>query len=576
MSADHDDTDSNGESDFEEDDHYDESFKVMKSDEYIGAMLKQLNSQRMNNIYCDFTICVGGKEYPVHQNILATRSEYFKTMFNSKMKEGLDKRVEIKETSNQCMERILDFLYTGKMRFSLQTVEETIRCASLLQLHDLLWHSSEFVATVFTIENCLHFHQLAKLHSMHYLVRKTSQYVLRHFYIVSQHESWKALNVEDLETLVSSKDLMVKSEQVVYESIIGWVKHDIQTRRQHFPSLFKHVRLRSIPVNYVTEVIRKEDLLYEFRECTEVVLKHFVEMSTSIPNVPRKGYFPDMKINFVSHSHCGNFYLNKQVKVKQCNPHTKKNISALTVNKHKVYFCIPNNINYNTHDVVCYDGESWDTLVTLPQKFEVQHMVISESEHFKGKFYPQHTSNRECLFFFGRTQNNGKNQIRIWNLKSDNLENCAYSSSNCFRIGASVITSDLCSVVDIYDSDVKNPEKPWKRGNNMNVARKDFAAVNFNNRIYCFGGLDSHNIAILNGEFMNTADGVWTMLTNNIPLPIDNATACCVGDHIAVYGSSSKGRICTMNVHTEEWEVWTENEDENMLLQGKGILFTSS
>ncbi|XP_078487672.1 kelch-like protein 38 [Ciona intestinalis] len=489
MSADHDDTDSNGESDFEEDDHYDESFKVMKSDEYIGAMLKQLNSQRMNNIYCDFTICVGGKEYPVHQNILATRSEYFKTMFNSKMKEGLDKRVEIKETSNQCMERILDFLYTGKMRFSLQTVEETIRCASLLQLHDLLWHSSEFVATVFTIENCLHFHQLAKLHSMHYL-------------------SWKALNVEDLETLVSSKDLMVKSEQVVYESIIGWVKHDIQTRRQHFPSLFKHVRLRSIPVNYVTEVIRKEDLLYEFRECTEVVLKHFVEMSTSIPNVPRKGKYNN------------NFYLS------------------------------PINFQIN-----CLD--------------------------------------RECLFFFGRTQNNGKNQIRIWNLKSDNLENCAYSSSNCFRIGASVITSDhrifllggllpeenyssVCSVVDIYDSDVKNPEKPWKRGNNMNVARKDFAAVNFNNRIYCFGGLDSHNIAILNGEFMNTADGVWTMLTNNIPLPIDNATACCVGDHIAVYGSSSKGRICTMNVHTEEWEVWTENEDENMLLQGKGFLFTSS
>ncbi|XP_078490326.1 kelch-like protein 12 [Ciona intestinalis] len=386
--SDHDDTDSNGESDFEEDDHYDESFKVMKSDEYIGAMLEQLNGQRMDNTYCDFTICVGEKEYPVHQNILATRSEYFKTMFNSKMKEGLDKQVEIKEISNQCMERILDFLYTGKMRFSLQTVEETIRCASLMQLHDLLWHSSEYVATVFTMENCLHFHQLAKLHSMDYLVRRAIQYVLHHFYMVSQQESWKALNVEDLETLVSSKDLMVKSEQVVYESIIGWVKHDIQTRRHHFPTLFNHVRLRSLSVNYVTDVIRKEALIFESTGCTEVVLKHFVEISTSIPNVPRKGYFPEMKINFVSHSHCGIFYLNKQVKVKQSKRHTKKEISTATVHNRKVYFCIQDIDYHNRYDVVCYDGETWEVLTTISFGPQIQHMVVCESRHFQGKFYP--------------------------------------------------------------------------------------------------------------------------------------------------------------------------------------------
>nr|XP_002124498.2 uncharacterized protein LOC100176377 [Ciona intestinalis] len=209
-------------------------------------------------------------------------------------------------------------------------------------------------------------------------------------------------------------------------------------------------------------------------------------------------------------------------------------------------------------------------------------MVVCESRHFQGK-------NRECLFFFERQ---GKTDIRIFDFKSEQL---IYKNSSpiCFRIGASVITSgrlilllggllpednysSVCSFVDIYDNDATHFKKPWKRGKNMNVPRKDFAAVNYNNRIYCFGGFDSHNIAILNGEYMNTADGVWTMLTNKIPLPLRDATACCVGDHIAVYDSWSKGRIRTMNVHTEEWEVWTENEDENMLLQGKGFLFTSS
>ncbi|XP_078485804.1 uncharacterized protein LOC144744622 isoform X2 [Ciona intestinalis] len=122
----------------------------------------------------------------------------------------------------------------------------------------------------------------------------------------------------------------------------------------------------------------------------------------------------------------------------------------------------------------------------------------------------------------------------------------------------------------------------------MKVARRNFAAVKLHSRIYCFGnicyktiyhcykqlnpgGIGLNDTRLSSGEFMNIVDGVWTMLTNNIPLQLGEASACCVGDHIVMYGS---GKICSMNSYTEEWKIWSENEG-NKLLQGKVILFTS-
>ncbi|XP_078485901.1 uncharacterized protein LOC144744628 isoform X2 [Ciona intestinalis] len=105
----------------------------------------------------------------------------------------------------------------------------------------------------------------------------------------------------------------------------------------------------------------------------------------------------------------------------------------------------------------------------------------------------------------------------------------------------------------------------------MKVARRNFAAVKLHSKIYCFGGIGLNDTRLSSGEFMNIVDGVWTMLTNNIPLQLGEASACCVGDHIVMYGSR---KICSMNSYTEEWKIWSENE-ENKLLQDKGVLFTS-
>ncbi|XP_078483566.1 kelch-like protein 38 isoform X2 [Ciona intestinalis] len=498
----------------------DKTSKVMKSEEYPWMMLEQLNKQRMNNLYCDFTICIDDEEYPVHQGILAARSEYFNAMFTSKLKEGFEKRVEIKESSKQCIERILGFLYSGKIELSVENIEETIRCAALMEIPDLLEVASEYVVSLFNAGNCIHFRGLGKLLYMDDLVKKADKYLLDHFRDVCRDESWNELSAEDVEMFISSEDVVVESEEIVYECMVGWVKHHLQSRKQYFPTLFKHIRLTSMRKKFMKDVISKEELVYEFHDCCKVVSKHHFDSIESTTLNARYGDFPDGNVNFVLDVRYGKFNLHEnKVEVKQ-NENHNRTITASTIYENKVYMC-------SNDQVKSYDGKTWEDITTLPDDMQCQHMVVCEAEkYYSGRIFILGGNQYDCRF------------------------------------------APACGLVDIYEDD----KQSWTRGKDMKVARRNFAAVKLHSRIYCFGGIGLNDTRLSSGEFMNIVDGVWTMLTNNIPLQLGEASACCVGDHIVMYGSSCSGKICSMNSYIEEWKIWSENE-QNKLLQGKVILF---
>nr|XP_026695825.1 kelch-like protein 2 isoform X2 [Ciona intestinalis] len=358
----------------------DKTSKVMKSEEYPWMMLEQLNKQRMNNLYCDFTICIDDEEYPVHQGILAARSEYFNAMFTSKLKEGFEKRVEIKESSKQCVERILGFLYSGKIELSVGNIEETIRCAALMQIPDLLQVAADYVHSIFNAENCIHFRGLAKLHSMDDLVKKADKYVLVHFRDVCLDGSWNELSAEDVEMFISSEDVVVESEEVVYECMVGWVKHDLPSRKQYFPTLFRNIRFQNLSTQFIRDVIRIEKLVYDCPECCKVVCKQYLDNIGLPPTTtynPRKGDFPDVIVTYVSDVRYGNFILNEnKVEVKQNKQRGyRDSITASTVHENKVYIC-------SNNQVKSYDGKTWEDITELPNNMQCQHMVICNSIHF--------------------------------------------------------------------------------------------------------------------------------------------------------------------------------------------------
>uniref|UniRef100_A0A8C2BL70 BTB domain-containing protein n=1 Tax=Cyprinus carpio TaxID=7962 RepID=A0A8C2BL70_CYPCA len=51
--------------------------------ETMAVNLLATSPLRLNNAFCDVTLCCGGQEFPCHRIVLASFSSYFQAMFST-------------------------------------------------------------------------------------------------------------------------------------------------------------------------------------------------------------------------------------------------------------------------------------------------------------------------------------------------------------------------------------------------------------------------------------------------------------------------------------------------------------
>uniref|UniRef100_H2XXQ3 BTB domain-containing protein n=3 Tax=Ciona intestinalis TaxID=7719 RepID=H2XXQ3_CIOIN len=233
------------------------SSKLLSCDGHFDFIMDMLVKQRNNREYCDVTLVAEGQKFPAHRAILAASSKYFHTMFSSQMKEKFEKEIRIKEVTKVAMKQVIAFIYTNKVLLSEENIDEVLHAASLMQVQDLLALVIQYLSDEISPMNCLHYRQLGILYSLNDLISECDRCIWENFDEVSAQEKFLDIDEVEIEKLISSDELVVESEEVVYECLVGWVKHDLETRKQYFPTLFKHLRLQYVEIDYLSKYIRK-------------------------------------------------------------------------------------------------------------------------------------------------------------------------------------------------------------------------------------------------------------------------------------------------------------------------------
>ncbi|CEM12535.1 unnamed protein product [Vitrella brassicaformis CCMP3155] len=72
---------------------------------------------RNNPTFSDITFIVEGRQYYAHRIILCLLSDRFRAMFTSGMKESSEKEIEIPGVRYEVFESMMDFLYSGEVKF---------------------------------------------------------------------------------------------------------------------------------------------------------------------------------------------------------------------------------------------------------------------------------------------------------------------------------------------------------------------------------------------------------------------------------------------------------------------------
>lgn len=81
----------------------------------MNALSDIFSALMLDSTYSDFTVIVKSKEFKVHKIVLSAHSPVFNQMFLSNMKEAADNKVEINDIEPCTFEKLLSFIYCGKI-----------------------------------------------------------------------------------------------------------------------------------------------------------------------------------------------------------------------------------------------------------------------------------------------------------------------------------------------------------------------------------------------------------------------------------------------------------------------------
>lgn len=109
---------------------------VYESTVHCTNILLCLNNQRKQDILCDVTVLVEGKEFRGHRAVLAACSEYFLQALVGQAHNGLVVSLP-QEVTARGFAPLLQFAYTAKLLLSRDNIQEVIRCAEFLRMHNL-------------------------------------------------------------------------------------------------------------------------------------------------------------------------------------------------------------------------------------------------------------------------------------------------------------------------------------------------------------------------------------------------------------------------------------------------------
>ena len=277
---------------------YVEQNYVVHDQTYGLELLGKLNKCRSDSSFTDAILCVGHEEFPCHRNVLAVSSPYFMAMFSNDLRERNEGRISFDAVSPWTMRRIIDYAYTGRIEITVDNAQELLAAGSLFQYPTIVEACCDFLAKHLHPSNCFGIENYAQMYSCSELYEKARRFALDNFSVVVDYDEFLELPLDRLISYLSSDLIDVSKEEIVYDSALKWVKYDLDNRKHCLGDVLNHVRLATVDVHYLEDVVAVEPLVNNFERCRIIVddAKRYHETLTNQLGQRRRSMQPDTVI----------------------------------------------------------------------------------------------------------------------------------------------------------------------------------------------------------------------------------------------------------------------------------------
>ena len=182
-------------------------------------------------------------------------------MFQPGFVEQENKEVVLKDFDADTLSVLLNYMYTATITITEETVQDVLIGANLLLLHEVREAAGEVLGKLIDNDNVLHIKSLASTFSCREVEFRAHNFLLERFEIVSKSEEFLKLNHTEVGRYLEMDDVIVKSEDSIFECILRWINFEKDSRSQHFDSLVRHVRFPLLSDHYIKTVVKTNPLM---------------------------------------------------------------------------------------------------------------------------------------------------------------------------------------------------------------------------------------------------------------------------------------------------------------------------
>ncbi|XP_050061412.1 kelch-like protein 2 isoform X2 [Aphis gossypii] len=431
-------------------------------------LLEDLKSLRDNEVLCDIKLrTVNGTIVVGHRNILEAASKFFHVKFSNFDKDfkGIVD-ILIKELDS-VLQILVDYIYTGKIKITKENVKVLLPAAKILQLDYVINACVEYLQTGLDTSNCLGIKAFADLHSCMELSSSSGEFIKKNFLQMVKGDEFISLTFEKVIELISCNDIAVPCEEKVFECVIKWIKHDLDSREKFLPQLMEHVRLpllasKSCLLKHTID----EPLLKncpKFNDIVSEALHYYLLQSTQYFTIPQtirckpRQFGGLKKFSTKWYDPATNLYKNA-VEMNDC-----PMISNICVIRDQFVFAMGNVNGISSSSVSMLDVSS-----PSPCWVPMADMLIERKYLGVGEL-------NDCIYAIGG------------NDSDDNT---------------------LCSV-EVFDVAIQK----WRMVTPMNINRSGFGVGVLNDRLYTVGGCDGLNY-LKSVECYDPTLDTWTRIAN--------------------------------------------------------------
>ncbi|KTG44481.1 hypothetical protein cypCar_00026615 [Cyprinus carpio] len=222
--------------------------------------LKELLNE---NKFVDCTLKIGDRCFPCHRLIMAACSPYFRELFFSEdgKEKETGKEVILDDVDPNIMDMIIQYLYSAEIDLTDDNVQEIFAVANRFQIPSVFTVCVNYLQKKLSLFNCLAVFRLGLVLGVPRLAIAARDFIADRFETVAAEDEFLQLAPHELLALIGGDTLNVEKEEVVFESVMKWVRNDKAKRAKSLGEAFECIRFRLLPERYFREKVETDDII---------------------------------------------------------------------------------------------------------------------------------------------------------------------------------------------------------------------------------------------------------------------------------------------------------------------------